>query len=117
MAADAGLASLVDSEPPLHDVPRALRLSTLLTHVCVAQQQYPSSPMTGATSWCVSAQPSLTSAHSPALLNQQTRAQGILRGYDQATNLILDECHERVYSSKVRAVLCRHARRRCRKPD
>lgn len=28
--------------------------------------------------------------------------QGILRGYDQATNLILDECHERVYSSKVR---------------
>jgi hypothetical protein len=28
--------------------------------------------------------------------------QGTLRGYDQATNLILDECHERVYSSKVR---------------
>lgn len=27
--------------------------------------------------------------------------QGTLRGYDQATNLILDECHERVYSSKV----------------
>ncbi|BDA42692.1 U6 snRNA-associated Sm-like protein LSm8 [Coccomyxa sp. Obi] len=26
---------------------------------------------------------------------------GILRGYDQATNLILDECHERVYSSKT----------------
>ncbi|EIE24633.1 hypothetical protein COCSUDRAFT_53022 [Coccomyxa subellipsoidea C-169] len=26
---------------------------------------------------------------------------GILRGYDQATNLILDECHERVYSSKA----------------
>ncbi|EFN59912.1 hypothetical protein CHLNCDRAFT_132948 [Chlorella variabilis] len=25
---------------------------------------------------------------------------GTLRGYDQATNLILDECHERVYSSK-----------------
>lgn len=25
---------------------------------------------------------------------------GILRGYDQATNLILEECHERVYSSK-----------------
>lgn len=23
---------------------------------------------------------------------------GILRGFDQATNLILDECHERVYS-------------------
>ena len=28
--------------------------------------------------------------------------QGILRGYDQATNLILDECFERVYSTKVR---------------
>ena len=28
-------------------------------------------------------------------------AQGILRGFDQATNMILDECHERVYSSKV----------------
>lgn len=28
--------------------------------------------------------------------------QGTLRGYDQATNLILDECHERVYSSKAR---------------
>ena len=27
--------------------------------------------------------------------------QGILRGYDQATNLILDDCHERVYSTKV----------------
>lgn len=25
---------------------------------------------------------------------------GTLRGYDQATNLILDECHERVYYSK-----------------
>eukprot|EP00877_Chromochloris_zofingiensis_P006892 jgi/Chrzof1/2456/Cz11g16130.t1 len=25
---------------------------------------------------------------------------GILRGYDQATNLILDSCHERVYSTK-----------------
>lgn len=24
-----------------------------------------------------------------------------MRGYDQATNLILDECHERVFSSKV----------------
>ena len=29
--------------------------------------------------------------------------QGTLRGYDQATNLILDECHERVYSTKVGA--------------
>lgn len=26
------------------------------------------------------------------------KKQGILRGFDQATNLILDECHERVYS-------------------
>lgn len=25
---------------------------------------------------------------------------GLLRGYDQATNLILDECHERVFSVK-----------------
>lgn len=37
---------------------------------------------------------------------QTLAAQGILRGYDQATNLILDECHERVFSSKVMAVLC-----------
>ena len=29
--------------------------------------------------------------------------QGLLRGYDQATNLILDECHERVFSVKVHA--------------
>ena len=28
---------------------------------------------------------------------------GILRGYDQATNIILDECHERVYSMQVSA--------------
>jgi small nuclear ribonucleoprotein (snRNP)-like protein len=27
---------------------------------------------------------------------------GVLRGYDQTTNLILDECHERVYSTKAR---------------
>ncbi|KAK6787934.1 hypothetical protein RDI58_016459 [Solanum bulbocastanum] len=26
--------------------------------------------------------------------------QGVLRGFDQATNLILDESHERVYSTK-----------------
>lgn len=36
--------------------------------------------------------------------------QGTLRGFDQACNLILDECFERVYSSKVRcqmfAVFC-----------
>ena len=27
--------------------------------------------------------------------------QGILRGFDQATNIILDECHERVFSAKL----------------
>ena len=27
---------------------------------------------------------------------------GVLRGYDQATNMILDECHERVYSMQAR---------------
>ena len=27
--------------------------------------------------------------------------QGILRGFDQATNIILDECHERVFSTKL----------------
>uniref|UniRef100_A0A061R996 U6 snRNA-associated Sm-like protein LSm8 n=1 Tax=Tetraselmis sp. GSL018 TaxID=582737 RepID=A0A061R996_9CHLO len=26
---------------------------------------------------------------------------GILRGYDQTNNLVLDECHERVYSTKT----------------
>lgn len=26
---------------------------------------------------------------------------GTLRGYDQSTNLILDKCHERVYSTKA----------------
>ena len=30
-----------------------------------------------------------------------TFLQGILKGFDQATNLILDESHERVYSTKV----------------
>ena len=27
---------------------------------------------------------------------------GVLRGYDQQTNMILDECHERVYSMQAR---------------
>lgn len=27
---------------------------------------------------------------------------GVLRGFDTTTNLILDDCHERVYSSKAR---------------
>ncbi|KAK9821542.1 hypothetical protein WJX74_009578 [Apatococcus lobatus] len=26
---------------------------------------------------------------------------GTLKGYDQATNVILDDCHERVYSTKT----------------
>jgi small nuclear ribonucleoprotein (snRNP)-like protein len=38
--------------------------------------------------------------------------QGTLRGYDQATNLILDECHERVFSSKVGASISSSAWRR-----
>ena len=29
---------------------------------------------------------------------------GILRGFDVTTNLILEDCHERVYSSKARSV-------------
>ena len=33
--------------------------------------------------------------------NKSYDVQGLLKGYDQATNLILDECHERVYSTKV----------------
>lgn len=28
---------------------------------------------------------------------------GILRGFDVTTNLILEDCHERVYSSKARS--------------
>ena len=28
---------------------------------------------------------------------------GILRGFDVTNNLILEDCHERVYSSKARA--------------
>ena len=39
--------------------------------------------------------------HSLLRCSAAVLLQGTLRGYDQATNLILDECHERVYSSKV----------------
>ena len=39
---------------------------------------------------------------------------GLLRGYDQATNLILDECHERVYSTKEAAAGGRILRCPCR---
>ncbi len=44
------------------------------------------------------------------------RAQGVLRGYDQATNLILDDCFERVFSTKVQpgmAMLLTTTRRHC----
>lgn len=34
------------------------------------------------------------------ITNDGRQIVGMLRGYDQATNLILDECHERVYSTK-----------------
>lgn len=27
--------------------------------------------------------------------------QGLLRGYDQSSNIVLDDCHERVYSTRV----------------
>ena len=37
--------------------------------------------------------------------------QGTLRGFDQATNLILDDCHERVYSSQVCLLRERERRR------
>ena len=38
----------------------------------------------------------------PFLVQAHPLLQGVLRGYDQETNLILDQCHERVYSTKVR---------------
>lgn len=38
----------------------------------------------------------------PLPLPRHHHPQGILRGYDQATNLILEDCHERVYSATVR---------------
>lgn len=34
--------------------------------------------------------------------------QGILKGFDQATNIILDESHERVYSTKVILICIRN---------
>ena len=36
------------------------------------------------------------------LTNDGRNIQGNLRGFDQVTNLILDGCHERIYSSTVR---------------
>jgi small nuclear ribonucleoprotein (snRNP)-like protein len=35
------------------------------------------------------------------ITNDGRNIMGVLRGFDQATNLILDESHERVYSTKV----------------
>jgi small nuclear ribonucleoprotein (snRNP)-like protein len=35
------------------------------------------------------------------LTNDGRHLVGTLRGYDQATNLILDECHERVYQEEA----------------
>ena len=45
-------------------------------------------------------EPNVVRHHNPAS-EASCIAQGVLKGYDQATNLILDECHERVYSTKV----------------
>lgn len=28
-------------------------------------------------------------------------SQGMLRGYDQTNNLVIEDCHERVFSAKV----------------
>ncbi|KAJ6895910.1 hypothetical protein NC651_022212 [Populus alba x Populus x berolinensis] len=34
------------------------------------------------------------------IVNGSLLIQGVLKGFDQATNIILDESHERVYSTK-----------------
>ncbi|KAG6550026.1 hypothetical protein Mapa_008539 [Marchantia paleacea] len=36
-----------------------------------------------------------------SVITNDGRNIGVLRGFDQATNLILDESHERVYSTKA----------------
>ena len=45
----------------------------------------------------------VTTKQTPAVIsvitNDGRNIVGLLRGYDQTTNLILDEAHERVYSS------------------
>ena len=51
--------------------------------------------------------------HSQAFLLNEIPAwlflwQGTLKGFDQATNVILDDSHERVYSTEVR--ICVHVR-------
>ena len=35
---------------------------------------------------------------------QCTLLQGLLRGYDQTNNLVIEDCHERVFSATVRGV-------------
>eukprot|EP00899_Mesostigma_viride_P005739 jgi/Mesvir1/15166/Mv04847-RA.1 len=44
---------------------------------------------------------SLVDQSISVITNDGRNIVGILKGYDQAINLILDECHERVYSTKV----------------
>lgn len=71
--------------------------------VSPTQRLPPSAPALhphGPTDACSQVAPAAGGLHSHQLL--LCLLQGTLRGYDQATNLILDECHERVYSSKVR---------------
>ncbi|VFQ93529.1 unnamed protein product [Cuscuta campestris] len=43
---------------------------------------------------------SLVNQTISVITNDGRNIVGILKGYDQATNLILDESHERVYSTK-----------------
>ncbi|KAK3235354.1 U4/U6-U5 snRNP complex subunit lsm8 [Cymbomonas tetramitiformis] len=42
----------------------------------------------------------LVDATISVITNDGRNIVGVLRGFDQTTNLILDECHERVYSTK-----------------
>lgn len=39
--------------------------------------------------------------------------QGLLRGYDQTNNLVIEDCHERVFSATVRAAPSSHALTDC----
>mmetsp|Transcript_10081 Transcript_10081/g.19000 ORF Transcript_10081/g.19000 Transcript_10081/m.19000 type:complete len:100 (-) Transcript_10081:200-499(-) len=43
---------------------------------------------------------SLVQTTISVITNDGRNVVGVLRGFDQTTNLILDECHERVYSTK-----------------
>ncbi len=46
--------------------------------------------------------PAVRAATIAVVTNDGRNIVGVLRGYDQATNMILDECHERVYSMQAR---------------